>query len=72
MLLEFLVIKFPLLRWNKLAKLRRQASRIHFALIHFGKIHFKEIHFGMGWGPVEWAWDQLTGPHRIKIEKQTD
>ena len=31
---------------NKLAKLRRHASCVHFALIHFGKIHFKEIHFG--------------------------
>ena len=26
---------------NKLAKLRRHASRIHFALIHFAKIHLE-------------------------------
>ena len=48
---------------NKLAKLRRHASRIHFALTHFGKIHFKEIHF---------VADQLTGgegPPKIKIWK---
>ena len=31
---------------NKLAKLRRHASGVHFALIHFGKIHFGKIHFG--------------------------
>ena len=35
---------------NKLAKLRRHASLVHFAKIHFGKIHLKintllEIHF---------------------------
>ena len=30
---------------NKLAKLRRYASRVHFAKIYFGEIHFWKIHF---------------------------
>ena len=29
---------------NKLAKLRRHASWVHFAKIHFGEIHFGKIH----------------------------
>ena len=33
--------------WNKLAKLRRHASRVHFAKIYFGRIHFgKLLKFG--------------------------
>ena len=51
---------------NKLAKLRRHASRIHFALTHFGKIHFKEIHFGMGCGPVDW-WGGSSQNQNSKI-----
>ena len=52
--------------FNKLAKLRRHASRIHFALIHFGKIHFIEINFGRGCGPVDW-WEGSSQNQNSKI-----
>ena len=44
-----------LTRHEKIAKLRRRTSQVHFAKIHFGQIHFKKklgethferIHFG--------------------------
>ena len=53
---------------NKLAKLRRHSSCVHFAGIHFGKIHFGPKKLGDGgdllgdgvWGPVERVGDQLN------------
>ena len=44
---------------QRLAKLRRHASRVQFTKIHFGKINFGEIHF---W-KIHWKVKQLSSTH---------
>ena len=42
---NYLMLRQCKIECNKLAKLRRHASRVDFAKIHLGKIHFRGIQF---------------------------